>query len=80
MYKKFTLFLGALALAVLAVPVTTFANKDEVAVCHNTGSASNPVILIHVASAAVDAHLNHGDTLLLPDHASCTDDGGPTPE
>src|SRR5205807_1019147 len=35
-------------------------------VCHHTGSASNPFVLINVASpAAFGAHLHHGDVVFI---------------
>jgi len=36
--------------------------SNQVAICHATGSAANPYVLIHpVAAGVVDGHLEHQD-------------------
>jgi hypothetical protein len=51
------------------------AKLPKVAICHNTGSETNPVVLIEVSGNAAPAHIaNHGDTLAVigPDgEATC---------
>src|SRR6478609_10839241 len=51
------------------------AKAGKVGICHHTGSASNPIVQISVASNAVPAHLSHGDTILgtVADCSSCGD-------
>ena len=40
---------------------------DKVKVCHRTGNGNAHVI--EISSNAVQAHLNHGDSLIVPDGA-----------
>jgi RNA polymerase sigma factor (sigma-70 family) len=49
-------------------PVTESPGEEpaapaKVAICHVTGSKKNPFVTISVSSAAVETHLQHGDTL-----------------
>jgi len=44
-------------------------SDGKVAILHQTGSTSNPTVLIYVDEHAVDAHLRHGDTL-APDNGA----------
>jgi len=37
----------------------------KVVICHATGSKKNPFVTISVSQAAVETHLQHGDTLGL---------------
>ena len=37
--------------------------SEKVALCHATGSNKNAAVTVHVAPAAADAHLSHGDQL-----------------
>jgi len=37
--------------------------NDKVDVCHRTGSAKNPVVMINISENAVQHHLDHGDYL-----------------
>ncbi len=43
---------------------TTTSSDKRVALCHKTGSKSNPWVKIVVSKNAVAAHLRHGDTLV----------------
>ncbi len=40
----------------------------KVTICHLTGSAKNPVVIITVSTNALPAHLRHGDGLFLNGH------------
>ena len=53
------LFFGAL----FAAPSAMARPGGTVDICHETGSASNPVVRITVSSNAAAAHLRHGDTM-----------------
>src|SRR6476469_4192419 len=64
----------------------TSAAERKVAICHRTGSKSNPFVYLEVAESAVPAHRAHGDTInpdLKNDPANCgscghvCDDGNP---
>ena len=65
--------LGASALPTLA------KHDDKVGVCHHTGSATNPVVFILVAPAAVPAHEAHGDTVGVKDASECQTTPTPSP-
>jgi uncharacterized membrane protein YgcG len=63
---------GAPALARSASAASEYGNSGssqyqyKVQVCHRTHSKKHPWHVISVSSAAVQAHLNHGDTLAPP--------------
>ena len=50
--KKF--LLAAFVVAAISVPSTLAAPVGKVTVCHNTGSATNPVVMIEVSSAGAE--------------------------
>src|SRR3954451_2769709 len=68
---------GAAVTAALIVPLAVFGGpalagsstaasaqyQYQVTICHMTGSKKHPAHTIHVAAAAVQAHLKHGDHL-----------------
>ena len=63
----------AAVLAVLAIsaPLASAGGKGgggggpagKVTICHLTGSATNPVVIITVSRNALPAHLRHGDLI-----------------
>ena len=75
MLKKFAILSLFLVLGIFLVSSTSLAG-DKIDVCHRTGSASNPVVLINISSNAVPSHLNHGDSLLPTGAVDCSGGGG----
>ncbi len=73
---KYLVGSAVVAAASSVLVFTTLAN-DKVLVCHQTGSASHPLVATKVSAHALDAHLQHGDILANPD-GTCGD-GGPVP-
>jgi hypothetical protein len=75
--------------ASLVLPAAAFAKSGDaakgrpepkVAVCHNTSSAKNPVVVIVIDQSAVPTHLNlHGDKLAIEGECRSDDDGGEEP-
>ena len=65
------LFFGAL----FAAPSAMARPGGTVDICHETGSASNPVVRITVSSNAAAAHLRHGDTMPFDVYADQDGDG-----
>ncbi len=67
---------GALGgtLAVAGLRRSGAAPAGKVGICHNTGSASNPLVYIEVSENAVPAHAAHGDAIgvdLQTDEQNC---------
>jgi opacity protein-like surface antigen len=57
--KKF--LLAAFVVAAISAPSTLAAPVNKVTVCHNTGSATNPVVIIEVSGAgALNGHTGPG--------------------
>lgn len=49
-----------------------YAGEQKIQVCHTTGSAKNPYVLIKVSVRALDALENGGDFILPAGATSCT--------
>lgn len=74
-----TVFAGIIvAVAVLAVAPAALAKPEKVQICHKTGSAVNPFVMIEISVNAVDAHVAHGDVVPAP-AGGCVAAGGVTP-
>jgi hypothetical protein len=54
------------------------AKAGKTTICHRTGSATNPFVLITVSNNALPAHMRHGDLLPGPS-GTCVDATQPIP-
>lgn len=63
----FLLLIGVAAGVFLVQQVQDYREKakkpDKYTICHKTGSASNPYVTIEISENALEAHINHGDTV-----------------
>lgn len=72
-YAYIATMVGLLATAGIAS-----AKTDKVMLCHHTGSATNPVVMISVAGSAVAQHIaNHGDIIPAEGATECPPAGDP---
>lgn len=76
--KKFVLAVSVVLAAVLFPTIANADNDDNVALCHRTGSDSNPWVEITVDEEAVEAHLDHGD-FLVDEENPCPPSEGEVP-
>lgn len=57
MYKKIILA----AVIVVSFTSVAFAGAEKVQICHDTGSVTDPFVVISISDSAYDAHIGHGD-------------------
>jgi hypothetical protein len=63
---------ASVARAAATPPGQTKAKAGKTTICHHTGSATNPYVLITVSDHALPAHAKHGDLLPGPS-GTCAD-------
>ena len=52
-------------------------DKDEITICHATGSATNPFVILTIDRSGLNGHADHaGDIIPAPANGICTSGGG----